>query len=234
MNHYFRSKWAIVVVIMMILLSSVFGAGVWYMIAVGMYQALGPWGAYGLASIAAPIVAIASVTMFVFGEQIKKNTLDYEHVNGKIEVRDENDRLIGYKEAWSKANWVMIIKCAVFIMDSMGIWYRVLVEPIDWPGKILLIIFLEILAYIPWPIGQLVYMSAHRPAMAVRRDVDEIIEVASAHAELQQASNAFKKRATLPPHIRQALPAPQREAPNFTPALVTEEAQQHQSQNGKN
>jgi len=233
MNRYFKTPGGILILSVVIGLSLLFGAGIWYMIAVGLLPALGVIGAYLLAWVVAPLVAILSIVMFTHGEQLKNYILDYEHVYGKHAKLDEQGEVLYYFNKPS-AGWIITsMKGFVFVMDSAGITYRILMEPITLEGKALLWLVLELLALSPWLIGIVVYMVANRPAGAIRRDVEYLREITAAESEMDTLTQSQKKGAALPAHMRKLLPAPKRETPVFTPALVTEESQSQQSQNGK-
>jgi len=212
MNNYFRSFWSGLIVIAMGALAVLFGAGVWFMIGIGLMPALGLLASYGLAFLVAPIVAALSMTMFIYGETLKKHILDWEYQYGSEEVRDEEGAFLHYQNKRSYSGWITAIKWFTLIMDSAGIIYRIIIEPIGWPGRVLLFVVLELLAFLPWPVGRIMYMVANRPAAAVRREVNEIINVADAHSRLQAANEALKKKKVkVPPHMRPALPAPTEE-----------------------
>lgn len=200
--NYFRTLGGILTLLSVIALEALFAAGIWFMIGVGLQPALGLSWSYVLATIVSPVVAIMAIVLFTYGHQLKSYILDYEAVHGTKYSSE-------YKVRFNSPSYTLIVDCMkwfVFLMDSAGIIYRLMLEPIPLPGKFLLGIVLELLALSPWLIGTIVYILANRPAEAIRRDIDYITEVEKAYEDLRSLN---EKKRKAPPTARHQLAPPQ-------------------------
>lgn len=231
--NYFRSFGGILILLGVIALETLFGAGIWFMISVGLSPALGAIYANWLALIVAPVIAIMAIVMFCYGHELKRIILEYEAVHGK----EWNEDAQVYFEPHS-ATWIVnTMKSVVVIADTAGIIYRILLENSVSPlGKILLFIVFEALAISPWLVGTLVHIVAHRPIHAIRADFAYERQVIEANNEMDDVRKAQKaRRKTIPPTARHApqIAAPQGESsPLVQPRLATSE-QVSLNQNGK-
>ncbi len=179
--NYFKTVGGVLILLATIGLESLFAAGIWYMIAVGMYPALGSPFAYILAFIVAPIIGIMAIVMFVYGHRLKQIVLEWEAQNGKL--WDEEHQVYHNKHSYT---WfVDAMKWIVLFADTCAICYRILQEPVPWYGQALLAIVFEVLAISPWFVGTLVHIVATRPAYAIKRDVAYIREISEAQDELK-------------------------------------------------
>lgn len=206
MNGFFKTPAGIAILIPIIGLAILFAAGIWFMIGIGMGGVLGPLYAYGLASIVAPLIALLSVLTFVWGKEWAKHIEDHEYHYGAHEVKDEDGRLLHYKNKFSRKHFIFLGKLVVLLMDCCGIWYRVLVDPINFWGKVFLLIFGHLLAIAPWIIGEVVYAVANRPVSAIRRDAIRQRELVQIREEARAMTNT--KENAIPAHMRNELPAP--------------------------
>src|SRR5215472_7256090 len=167
MSRFFKTPAGVAILIPIIGLALLFGAGIWFMIGIGMAGVLGDIYAYVLASIVAPLITILSVLTFVWGKEWAKYIEDHEYHYGAHEVKDKEGKLLHYENHFSRKHFIFIGKLTVFLMDCCGIWYRVLVDPVGLYGKIFLLIFGHLLAIAPWIIGEVVYAVANRPTSAI-------------------------------------------------------------------
>lgn len=221
--NYFRTVGGTLILIAVIALEALFAAGIWYMIGIGLEPALGPGWSYVLATIVAPVVGTMAIVLFVYGHQLKSYILDFEAVNGTKYNKE-------FKVYFNSPSYTLIVdsmKIFVLAMDTAGIVYRLLLEPISLPGKILLFVVLELLALSPWLIGTLVYIVANRPAAAIRRDIDYIRDVNNAYNELKSFEEG-KKKLKAPPTARhltlaptQSASLPPAQAVSLSPAQAT-------------
>ena len=187
--NYFKTAGGILILAAVIGLETLFSAGVWYMISVGMVPALGPVGADILAAIVAPVVGIMALILFVYSHRLVQLILEWEAENGKY--YNEDHRVYYNKPSYK--NIVTLMKWVVLLMDTGGIIFRVLQESIPWYGMALLAFVFEMLAISPWGIGILVHIISHRPAYAIRRDVEYMREVYGAQRELQEMRDSQKR-----------------------------------------
>lgn len=190
--NYFKTVGGILILIATIGLETLFGAGIWYMIDVGMQPALGPVWSGLLALIVAPIIGIMAVVMFVYGHRLKQIVLEWEAQNGKIWSEEHQV----YSNKRSLTWMVDAIKYIVIAADTGGIIYRVIQEHISIFGMVLIALVFEVLAISPWFVGTLVHIVATRPAYAIRREVGYIREVAAAQDELDAIHQRNKKQKT--------------------------------------
>lgn len=213
MNGFFKTPAGIAILVPIVGLALLFGAGIWFMIGIGMMPVLGMIYAYGLATIVAPLVALLSVLTFVWGKEWQKHIEDYEYHYGAHEVKV--DGKVHHYENWISRKWFIFIgKIIVLAMDSCGICYRVFVDPISFEGKIFLLIFGHLLAIAPWIIGEVIYAVANRPVSTIRRDAIRQRELVAIREEAKAMTSA--KEAVVPAHMRPALPAPSEQV--FIPA----------------
>lgn len=188
--NYFKTVGGILILIATIGLETLFGAGIWYMIDVGMQPALGPVWSGLLALIVAPIIGIMAVVMFVSGHRLKQIVLEWEAQHGK----QWNEEHEVYFNKPSLTWMVSAIKYIVIAADTGGIAYRVLQEHIPWYGKLLIFFVFEVLAISPWFVGTLVHIVATRPAYAIRREVEYVRDVTGAQDELKEIYARNKKQ----------------------------------------
>lgn len=202
--NYFKTVGGILILVAVIGLELLFSAGVWYMVAVGMAPALGVLAGW-LAALVAPLIGLMALLVFVGGHRLHDIILEWEAIHGK---KYDEDHQVYYNKP-SYANIITAIKWLVLIADSAGISFRVFQEHLTWYGYLLLIIVFEALAIAPWLVGILVHIVAHRPAYAIRREVEYVRDVASAQDELKEIHERNKQR---------PVPVTARHAPN-QPAL---------------
>jgi hypothetical protein len=214
--NYFKTAGGVLILIAVIGLETLFSAGIWYVISVGMTPALGPVGAPILAALVAPTIGIMALVLFVYSHRLKQMILEWEAENG--DTFDEDHQV--YFNKHSHTRIVLWMKWVVFLADSAGIFFRVLQEHIPWYGQGLLIFVFEMLAIAPWYIGTLVHIVSHRPAYAIRRDVAYMRDVVGAQNEMD-ALNASRRqpkanrpataprKEIAPAKRQQALPPPQ-------------------------
>lgn len=211
--NYFQTggagKWLILAIVGG--LETVFAAGVWYMVGVGLAPALGLAAAEILAWIVSPMIALFGIMLFVFGEQLKKMILEYESVHGEsVYAKDNEDDPDIYYNKRSWTGLVTALKWGVFLMDSAGITYRLLETDATLFGRVLLCIFFELLALAPWGVGIILHMVANRPVVSIRSDVAYLRDVTDAQAEVKELTENLKKGRRAPRQI-----AAQREQPRI-------------------
>src|SRR5579885_2482623 len=176
--NYFKTVGGALILIGVIGLELLFAAGIWYMIAIGMTPALGDVWSIVLACIAAPVIGILAIVLFVYGPRLKQIILEWEAENG--EIWDEDAQVYHNKTSYTRI--VDVMKWIVFLADTAGILYRVSLESVSLGGKLLLIAVFELLAVSPFFVGTLVHIVAHRPIAAIRRDAQYIRDVPQAQA----------------------------------------------------
>lgn len=212
--NYFKTIGGALILIAVVGLESLFSVGIWYMISVGFVPALGPTGAEILGGLVAPTVGIMALVLFVYSHRLKQLILEWEAENG--DTYNEEHQVYYNRHSHTRiVNWMKII---VLLMDSAGILFRVLQEHIPWYGQALLIVVFELLAISPWYIGTLVHIVSHRPAYAIRRDVNYMRDVVGAQREKQDLLDSLKRedrrpataprREIAPAQRQQALPEP--------------------------
>lgn len=229
--NYFKTVGGILILIAVIGLETLFAAGVWYMISVGMEPALGnPWSGL-LAGIVAPMIGVMALVMFVYGDRLKQLILEWEAENGAL--YDEESQV--YYNDRSYTGIVTAMRWIVLIADTGGIVYRILlVEQASLFGKALLLVVFEALAISPWLVGTLVHIVAHRPAAAIRRDVAytrEVIAAQNEQADLLASQKRHKepKTARVAGKSQSALQSPK---PAALPPYQASQ-QSEQAMNGK-
>lgn len=215
--NYFKTAGGVLTLIAVIGLEALFSTGIWYMISVGFVPALGTVGAQILGGLVAPTVGIMALVLFVYSHRLKQLILEWEAENGDSYNEDHQ---VYYNER-SHTRIVSWMKWIVLLMDSAGIFFRVMQENIPWYGQALLIVVFELLAISPWYIGTLVHIVSHRPAYAIRRDVDYMRNVVAAQNERRDLLDSLKRpdkrpatapRREIAPAQRQpALPEPRTE-----------------------
>jgi len=179
-------------IVPMIGLQILFAAGIWFMISTGMAPALGSIMAQVLALIVAPLVAVGAMVLFIWGEQIRRRVLEYEAVHNvfvSTNKQGEEEETQGHSKTWI----ITAGKVAIFLADSAGITYRVLLLDVTTTGKVLLIIVFEILAISPWGLGTIFHMLTHRPAEAIARDADIIEDITDAEERMAIANERRRK-----------------------------------------
>lgn len=212
--NYFKTLGGALILIAVIGLETLFSVGVWFMVAVGFVPALGDIGAQILGGLVAPVIGIMALVLFVYSHRLKQLILEWEAENG--DTYNEEHKV--YYNKHSHTRILTVMKVVVMLMDSAGIFFRVLQEHIPWYGQTLLIIVFELLAISPWYIGTLVHIVSHRPAYAIRRDVDYMRDVVEAQKERQDLMDSLKhndkrpatapRREIAPAQKQQALPEP--------------------------
>lgn len=187
--NYFKTLGGVLILIAVIGLELLFSTGIWYMISVGFVPALGDLGAMILGLLVAPTIGIMALVLFVYSHRLKQLILEWEAENG--EAYNEEHEV--YYNEHSHTRIVTVMKWIVLIMDSAGIFFRVLQEPIPWYGKALLILVFELLAISPWYIGTLVHIVSHRPAYAIKNDVKYMRNVVEAQKERRDLLDSLKR-----------------------------------------
>lgn len=228
--NYFKTVGGALILVAVIGLETLFSAGIWYMLSVGMYPALGSPVSGILAFIVAPIIGMMALVMFVYGHRLKGVVLEWEAANGS--EYDEEHEVYYNKHSYTAI--VDAMRWIVLIADTAGILYRILQEQrISIVGQILLFIVFEALAVSPWLVGTLVHIVAHRPAAAIRRDVQYTREVIAAQSEMRELIDGQKRRKE-PKTARVAgKQAPALQSPKET-ALPTYQASQQSEQSSVN
>lgn len=212
--NYFKTIGGALILVAVIGLEALFSVGVWYMIAVGFVPALGDIGAQVLGGLVAPTIGIMALVLFIYSHRLKQLILEWEAENG--DSYNEDHKV--YYNKHSHTNILTVMKVVVLLMDSAGIFFRVLQENIPWYGQALLVIVFELLAISPWYIGTLVHIVSHRPAYAIRRDVEYMRNVVEAQKERQELLDSLKhsdkrpatapRREIAPAQKQQSLPEP--------------------------
>ncbi len=223
--NYFKTAGGALILIGVIGLELLFAAGIWFMIAVGMTPALGDAWSLVLASIAAPVIAILAIVLFVYGPRLKHIILEWEAENG----RKYDER---YQVYYNKPSYTLIVdvmKWIVFAADTAGILYRVSLESVSPVGKLLLIAVFELLAISPFFVGMLVHIVAHRPIAAIKRDAQYIREATEAQNEIDDALET-RKRKRIPATARHGASPKSAALPELQ---ASQQSQSQQSPNGK-
>ncbi len=225
--NYFKTVGGALILIGVIGLELLFAAGIWYMIAIGMTPALGDVWSIVLACIAAPVIGILAIVLFVYGPRLKQIILEWEAENG--EIWDEDAQVYHNKTSYTRI--VDVMKWIVFLADTAGILYRVSLESVSLGSKLLLIAVFELLAVSPFFVGTLVHIVAHRPIAAIRRDAQYIRDVTEAQNEIDDAL-ATRKRKRIPATARHGgnAPAAQIAPPKSETLPEYQASQQGQSQ----
>lgn len=208
--NYFKTVGGALILAAVIGLETLFSAGIWYMIALGMTPALGPLIAGVLGVIVAPVIGIMALVLFVYSHRLKQLITEWEAENGN----EYNEDAQVYYNKRSYTGIVTCMKWVVLLADTGGIIFRVMQEQgIPIFGQVLLGIVFELLAISPWFVGVLVHIVSHRPAYAIRRDVEYVREVTEAQNEMRDLQESQKRKRTPSTAPRRAIaPAQQREA----------------------